>query len=152
MSQSPRPSIPEIALALEQLADRITRSEEDQLEPFVSHSLRAVVNALEFHIPGLDPAPDPEAADGMLRGAEAALNRGEEREALSRSLRGLAFSPHHPALWYMAGSACFEMGQVEDALRLLCHTLWVHPGHKTARADLEALTAFFEGDEGERAA
>ena len=152
MSQSPRPSIPEIALALEQLADRITRSEDDTLEPFVSHSLRAVVNALEFHIPGLDPAPDPEAADGMLRGAEAALNRGEEREALSRALRGLAFSPHHPALWYMAGSACFEMGQVEDALRLLCHTLWVHPGHKTARADLEALTAFFEGDEGERAA
>jgi len=152
MSQPARPSIAEIALALEQLADRVGRTEEEGLEPFVSHSIRAVVNALEFHIPGLDPVPDIEAAEGMLRGAEAALQRGEEREALSRALRGLAFAPHHPSLWYLAGSACFELGQVEDALRLLCHTLWIHPGHRTARADLEALSAFFEGDEGERAA
>jgi hypothetical protein len=30
--------------------------------------------------------------------------------------------------------------------------LWIHPGHRTARADLEALTAFFDGEEGDRAA
>jgi tetratricopeptide (TPR) repeat protein len=152
MSQPSRPSLAEISSALEQLADRINRTEDDSLEPFVSHSMRAVVNALEYHIPGLEAAPDLEAARGLLRGAERALERGQEREALSRALRGLAFAPHDPSLWYMAGSACFELGQVEDALRLLCHTLWIHPGHRAARADLEALSAFFEGDEGERAA
>ena len=152
MSGPTRPTLSEISSALEQLADRVDRSDGDQLEPFVAHTLRAAMSALEFYIPGLDPAPDPEAARGFLRGAEAALHRGQEREALSRALRGLAFAPHDPALWYMAGSACFELGHVEDALRLLCHTLWVHPGHRAARADLEALTAFFEGDEGERAA
>jgi hypothetical protein len=56
-------------------------------------------------------------------------------------------------LWYVAASACFELGGVEDALRLLYHTLWIHPGHRAARDDLQALTAFFEGnDEEERAA
>jgi len=152
MSESSRPSLSEISSALEQLADRVSRSNSETFEPFISHTLRAVVNALEHYIPGLDSPPDGEAARGLLRGAEAALHRGQERESLARALRGLAFAPHDPQLWYMAGSACFELGQVEDALRLLCHTLWIHPGHRSARADLEALTAFFEGEEGERAA
>jgi Flp pilus assembly protein TadD len=147
-----RPSQSEIALALAQLADRVTRNKDETLDPFVTHTLRAAVNALEFHIPGLEPAPDFEAARGLLRGAEAALHRGDPAEALSRALRGLSFAPHDPSLWYTAGSACFELGQVEDALRLLCHVLWIHPGHRTARADLEALTAFFDGEEGDRAA
>jgi tetratricopeptide (TPR) repeat protein len=152
MPESSRPTVGEITAALEQLADRVSRSESDMLEPFVSHTLRAAVNALEYYIPGLDPAPDLEAARGLLRGAEAALARGRDREALERALRGLAFAPHHPGLWYLAGSSCFELGQVEDALRILCHVLWIHPGHRAARADLEALTAFFDGEEGERAA
>jgi|GEM_PF-3675898 len=152
MPESSRPTIAEITSALEQLADRVARSESDVLEPFVSHTLRAAVNALEYYIPGLDPAPDEEAARGLLRGADAALKRGADREALERALRGLACAPHHPGLWYAAGSACFELGQVEDALRVLCHVLWIHPGHRAARADLEALTAFFDGEEGDRAA
>jgi tetratricopeptide (TPR) repeat protein len=152
MAESSRPSLQDITTALEQLADRVSRSEADTPEPFVSHTLRAAVLALEQYIPGLDPAPDVEAARGLLRGAEAALHRGDPNEALSRALRGLSFSPHDPLLWYLAGSACFELGQVEDALRLLYHTLWINPGHRAARADLDALTAFFEGEEGERAA
>jgi hypothetical protein len=31
-------------------------------------------------------------------------------------------------------------------MRLLYHTLWIHPGHPAARDDLEALTSFL-GDQ-----
>ena len=153
MSASPNPSLEEIARALASLADRVAASHAMPPEPFVSQTLKVATNALQQYIPGLDPAPDPDAAQGLLRGAETALHRGDDREALSRSLRGLSFAPHDPRLWYIAATASFEMGGVEDSLRLLYHTLWIHPGHRAARDDLEALTAFFEGnDEGDRAA
>ena len=153
MSASSNPSLCEITRALAVLADRVAASNALPPEPFVSQTLRVAVNALQGYVPGLDPPPDAEAAQGLLRGAEAALHRGDEREAFSRALRGLSFAPHDPRLWYLAATACFELGGVEDSLRLLYHTLWIHPGHRAARDDLEALTAFFEGnDEGERAA
>ena len=153
MSASSRPSLAEITRALAALADRVAESNESPPEPFISERVRAAVTALQTFIPGLEPAPAPEAARGLLQGAELALQRGDGREGLSRALRGLSFAPHHPALWYVAASASFELGAVEDALRLLYHVLWIHPGHRAARDDLQALTAFFEGnDEGERAA
>jgi len=153
VSKSPRPSLSEITRSLTALADRVAGSDESLPEPYISERLRAAVTALQSFIPGLEPAPDPDAARGMLRGAEVALQRGDGREGLSRALRGLSYAPHHPGLWYVAASASFELGGVEDALRLLYHTLWIHPGHRAARDDLQALTAFFEGnDEGERAA
>ena len=153
MSASPRPSLSDITRSLAALADRVAESDETPPEPYVSERLRSAVGALQAFIPGLDPAPDPEAARGLLRGAELALQRGDGRESLARALRGLSHAPHHPGLWYVAASASFELGGVEDALRLLYHTLWIHPGHRAARDDLQALTAFFEGnDEGERAA
>jgi hypothetical protein len=153
VSGSSRPSFSDITRALAALADRVAGSDESPPEPYVSERLRSTVTALQTFIPGLDPAPDPEAARGMLRGAELALQRGDGREGLARALRGLSYAPHHPQLWYVAASASFELGGVEDALRLLYHTLWIHPGHRAARDDLQALTAFFEGnDEGERAA
>ena len=43
---------------------------------------------------------------------------------------------------YLAASACFEFGSVEDAVRLLRHTLWIHPGHRHARRDLSALNLY----------
>ncbi len=153
MSASSTPSLSEITRALAALADRVAASSATPPEPFVSQTLRVAVNALEQYIPGLELAPDPDAAQGLLRGAESAFHRGDEREALSRALRGLSFAPHEPRLWYIAATASFELGGVEDSLRLLYHTLWIHPGHRAARDDLEALTAFFEGnDEEERAA
>jgi len=153
VSASSQPSLSDITRALAALADRVTDAEEAFPEPFVSQTLRTATAALERFIPGLEPPPDGDAARGLLRGAEVALQRGDAFEGLSRALRGLSFSPHDPGLWYLAASSCFELGGVEDALRLLYHTLWIHPGHRNAREDLEALTAFFEGnDEGERAA
>ena len=153
LSASSRPSLSDITRSLAALADRVAGSSESPPEPYVSERLRAAVTALQSFIPGLEPAPDPDAARSLLRGAESALQRGDGREALARALRGLAHAPHHPGLWYAAASASFELGGVEDALRLLYHTLWIHPGHRAARDDLQALTAFFEGnDEGERAA
>ena len=153
MSASSQPSLGDITRALAALADRITDANDAFPEPFVSQTLRSATTALEHFIPGLEPPPDGDAARGLLRGAEVALHRGDPLEGLSRALRGLSFAPHDPGLWYTAASACFELGGVEDALRLLYHTLWIHPGHRGAREDLEALTAFFEGnDEGERAA
>ena len=153
MSESSHPSLSDITRALASLADRVAAADETPPEPFVSERLRASVTALQTFIPGLEPAPDLDAARGLMRGAELALQRGDGREALERALRGLSYAPHHPGLWYVAASATFELGGVEDALRLLYHTLWIHPGHRAARDDLHALTAFFEGnDEGERAA
>jgi hypothetical protein len=88
----------------------------------------------------------------MSRAAQVALERGNEREGVIRSLRGLSFAPHDPTLHYALSSACFELGRVELAFRLLCHALWIHPGYHAARQDLEAISAFLEGDENERAA
>ena len=72
------------------------------------------------------------------------MEDNDAREALSRALRGLSFSPHHPGLYYVAATACFEYGAVEDAIRLLRHTLWIHPGHAAARRDLESLSAYLQ--------
>jgi len=152
VSASPRPSLSDITRSLAALAERVAESEESPPEPYVSERLRSAVGALQGFIPGLEPAPDPEAARGLrigrglLRGAELALQRGDGRESLARALRGLSHAPHHPGLWYVAASASFELGGIEDALRLLYHTLWIHPGHRAARDDLQALTAFFEGN------
>ena len=153
MSESWQPTIDDITTALTDLADRVGRSSERTIDPYVHQAIRDIAFHLELHIPGLEAAPDPETAEALTRAAQMALDRGDEREALSRALRGLSCSPHDPGLFYLAAGACFEFGAVELAIRLLYHTLWIHPGHRAARDDLQALTAFFEGnDEGERAA
>jgi hypothetical protein len=150
---SPHPTLLDITLALARLADRVSDATTPGLEPYVTFTLRRALAELELHIPGLDPAPDPEAARLFSRASEKALADGDDAEALSRALRGLACAPHDPQLCYLAASACFELGAVEDALRLLYHTLWIHPGHHQARVDLEALSAFLdEREEGENAA
>ncbi len=153
MAESQHPTIFDITVALSRLADRVSESRAPGLEPYVTFTLRRALAELELHIPGLDPAPDPEAAQLFTSAAETAMENGDSHEAMSRALRGLACAPHDPHLWYLAASASFELGAVEDALRLLYHTLWIHPGHKSARADLDALTAFLEDqDEGDAAA
>ena len=146
-----QPTIDDITRALTDLADRIAASTTDTLEPYVYQMLRDVAFHLEQHIPGLETPPDADAAYALSRAAQAALDRGAERDALSRAVRGLSFSPHDPTLFYIGASACFEFGAVELALRLLYHTLWIHPGHRAARADLESLSAFLDDNE-ERAA
>lgn len=138
------PAIGELTRSLGRLADRVLESDEPQLENFVAQRLRTTMKELRRFIPGLDEPPDREAAKGLARGAETALRRGCPREALSRAFRGLSFSPHEPLLWYLASSACFELGDVEGAMRVLTQVLWLHPGHHAARADLEALTAYFD--------
>ena len=153
MPESSHPTILDITLALSRLADRVSDTDVPGLEPYVSFTLRRALAELELHIPGLEPPPDADAAEMFTRAAEKALADADDREGLSRALRGLACSPHDPQLFYIASAACFEMGAVEDALRLLYHTLWIQPGHRLARTDLEALTAFLEGpEEGEQAA
>lgn len=155
MSESQHPTISDITLALARLADRVSESNAIALEPYVRYTLRRALQELEMHIPGLDAPPDAESARRYQVAAEAALTRGQDREALARALRGLACSPHDPNLTYLAASACFELGAVEDALRMLYHTLWIHPGHGKARQDLEAITGFLEEtgeDEGDIAA
>ena len=142
MSDSTHPTMDDILDALERLADRVAGAPVSHLDSFVSISLRRACEELRRHIPGLETPPDAEAARFLARAAYAALEDGDMREALSRSLRGLSFSPHHPGLFYVASSACFEFGAVEDAVRLLRHTLWIHPGHESARRDLKALSAY----------
>lgn len=143
-----QPSIRDITRAFTDLADRVSESTTQRLDRYTDQTLRDAAYHLEFYIPGLDPVEDADAARALARAAQAALDRGDEREALARSLRGLSFAPHDPTLFYVAACACFEYGAVEVALRLLYHTLWIHPGHRAARADLEAMSAFLD-DAGE---
>ena len=145
MTDSPRPTLNDVTRALAHLADRVLTRKTMGLEPYVAHTLKLVMGELEMLIPGLDPAPNAEAARAFSEAAEIALRDGEEREALSYALRGLSCSPHDPVLWYRAGSACVEVGSLEMGLRLLWHALWIHPGYADAQRDLEALTSFFDG-------
>jgi hypothetical protein len=142
VSESALPNLQDILDAFERLAERVAVSPSSRLDPFVSSSLRRATEELRRFIPGLDTPPDSEAARFLARSAYAALEDGDSREALARALRGLSFAPHHPGLFFAAASACFEYGAVEDAIRLLRHTLWIHPGHTAARRDLEALNAY----------
>src|SRR5262245_47174512 len=142
VSDSTQPTLDEILAALERLGDRVASASASRLDGFVSLSLRRACEELRRFIPGLDLPPDAEGARYMARSAHAALEDGNAREALSRALRGMALAPHHPGLFYLAASACFEFGAVEDAVRLLRHTLWIHPGHRPARRDLSALNLY----------
>ena len=152
MADTWQPSLEDLAQAFLSLADRVEETERVVMEPYVEQQLRDAVFHLELYIPGFDPPFDADAAQALAKAAEAALERGSERDALARALRGLSHAPHDPRLFYVAASACFESGAVELALRLLCHTLWIHPGHRAARADLEALSAFLDDTDDSRAA
>ncbi len=153
MSESWQPTLSEIALVFSRLADRVAEHEQIVLDPYVEQALRDAMFHLELQIPGWEPPFDTDASRAMTKAAQESLERGNEREAMSRALRGLSFAPHDPVLFYLLGSACFESGSVELALRLLCHTLWINPGHADARADLEALSAFLDdSDDQPRAA
>jgi tetratricopeptide (TPR) repeat protein len=147
VTDSPRPTLNDVTRALAHLADRVLTHKSVGLEPYVAHTLKLVMGELELLIPGLDPAPNAEAARAFAEAAEIALREGEEREALSYALRGLSCSPHDPVLWYQAGSACVEVGSLEMALRVLWHALWINPGYADAHRDLAALTSFFDAGE-----
>jgi hypothetical protein len=147
VSDMPSPTVSELTRALAHLADRVLTRREPGLEPYMVHTLKLAVGELELFIPGLDPVPNAEAARAFTEAAEVALQDGEEHEALSYALRGLSCSPHDPVLWYLAGSACVEVGSLEMALRLLWHALWIHPGYTDAKRDLDALTSFFDHGE-----
>jgi len=144
VSNSQHPSLQDILDAFVKLGERVSASPASRLDPFVSMSLRRACEELRLYIPGLDAPPDPEAARFLARAAYAAMEDNDAREALSRALRGLSFAPHHPGLFFVAATACFEYGAVEDAIRLLRHTLWIHPGHSAARRDMEALSAYMQ--------
>ena len=142
MPESSRPSLDEIAVVLAHLSDRVSMDRGTTLDPFVRLSVARAVTELRRHIPGLYVPPDAEAAAALATASADALRRGKHRSALSRALRGLSFSPHHPELHYLAGTACLQLGAVEAALRLMQHALWIHPGYAPARQDLETLAAF----------
>ena len=142
MSDSTHPSMAELLDALERLGDRVAGASSSRLDGFVSLSMRRACEELRRFIPGLDAPPDAEAARFLARASHAALEDGDAREALARALRGMSLAPHNPGLTYLAASACFEFGAVEDAVRLLRHTLWLHPGHRPARRDLSALNLY----------
>lgn len=141
MSKPVRPGIGEITLVLSHIADRVADDPSPRLDPILGSSLRRALEELQRFIPGLDAPPDPEAARFFRRASEAAFHDGLHRDALARALRGLSFAPHDPNLHYLAASACFEMGAVHEAVLLLSHALWIHPGHPEARRDLLTFAA-----------
>ena len=59
------------------------------------------------------------------------------------------YGPYNPMASMPGAQPDWYLGWVEGAMRLLTHTLWLHPGHHAARADLEALTAYFDQREDE---
>jgi hypothetical protein len=147
VTDSTPPTLSDVSRALAHLADRVLVRKTLGLEPYVAHTLKLVLGELQQLIPGLEPAPNAEAARAFSEASEVALRDGDEREAFSYALRGLSCSPHDPILWYRAGSACIEVGNLEMAMRLLWHALWIHPGYQDARRDLDALTSFFDHGE-----
>ena len=142
MSSEREPLMQDILDAFDRLAERVTIFSAARVDPFISATLRKAMKALRRYIPGLEPAPDPEAARFLLRAAYAAMENNDAREAMARALRGLSFAPHHPGLWFVVATACFEYGAVEDAIRCLQHVIWIHPGYDVARRDLKALTTY----------
>jgi hypothetical protein len=140
--ESSRPSLDEIAVVFAHLADRVATERARTLDPIVRLSLGRAVAELKRHIPGLYTPPDVGAAAALASASVDALRRGKLRAGLARALRGLSFSPHHPELHYLAASGCLQLGAAEEAVRLLQHALWIHPGYEPARRDLEALSAF----------
>lgn len=141
------PSFQDILDAFGRLGERVAASSTTQLDPLIEISVRRAMKELRRFIPGLDPPPDPEAARFLVRAANAAMEDNDAREALSRTLRGLSFAPHHPGLWFLTATACFDYGELNMAVRVLRHVLWIHPGHTGARRDLEALVTYM-GDQG----
>jgi len=141
VTDSTRPTLNDVTRALAHLADRVLTRKSPGLEPYVTHTLKLVMGELELLIPGLDPAPNAEAARAFAEAAEIALRDGNEREALSYALRGLSCSPHDPVLWYRAGSACVEVGSLEMAMRLLWHALWIHPGYGESSSSIWAVSS-----------
>jgi len=152
VSESWKPTIEDITNGFASLADRVADSKAPVLERYVHRTLRDLMAHLEQRIPGLEEAPDAEAAKAMVTASHVALEQGREREGLSRALRALSFAPHEPNAYHLAASACFELGAVEISVRLLYHALWIHPGHKAARNDLNALLAFLSDPDGEERA
>ena len=152
MAESWNPTLEDITNGFASLADRVADSKAPVLERYVHRTLRDLMAHLEQRIPGLEAPPDAEAAKALVSAAHVALERGREREGLSRALRALSFAPHDPQAYHLAASACFELGSVEVAVRLLYHALWIHPGHRAARNDLNALLAFLSGPEDEERA
>lgn len=146
MSETPssRPTLDEIAVVFAHLADRVAAERARSLDPVIRLSIARALAELKRHIPGLYTPPDAGAAAALASASADALRRGRLRAALARALRGLSFSPHHPELHYLAASACLQFGAAEEAVRLLQHALWIHPGYLPARQDLESLAAFHE--------
>jgi hypothetical protein len=142
VSEPTRPSLSDIALVLAHVSDRVFADDSPRLDPIVGASLRRATQELKRHIPGLDAPPDAAVAHFLEKSAAASLAHERHREALGRALRGLAHAPQDPRLHYIAGSACFELGETETALACIAHAVWVHPGFTDAWRDLEALSAF----------
>ncbi len=147
MSATPSPTIEEIRSILADMARCVAADEDPTLDPVIRAGIRRAVDELERFIPGLDPAPDAEGARHMVAAARNALLAGRPRIALARALRGLSYAPHHPELHYLAASSCFELAAASEAVSLLAHVLWIHPGHEKARRELETLSVFGPGEE-----
>ncbi len=143
-SEPSHPSLDEIIVVLAHLANRAAAERGRNLDPIIGLSLDRAMTELKRHIPGLHEPPDRGAAAHLASASANALRRGKVRAALGRALRGLSFSPHHPDLWYLAGSACLQLGSAEIAIRLLQHSLWIHPRYRPALQDLESLAPFYD--------
>ncbi|MFI5372702.1 MAG: hypothetical protein ACHQ52_14185 [Candidatus Eisenbacteria bacterium] len=145
MGEPSRINLHDIAVVLSHLAERVAADPGPGLDPVVTASLRRAIDELRRHVPGLYEPLDAEAARAHRIAGESALRDGRHRESLAHALAGLAYAPHDPNLHYLAASSCFELGAARDAIELLQHVLWIHPGHPQARLDLESLAAYTEG-------
>lgn len=147
MSGTARPTMEEIRSILADMARCVASDEDPTLDPVIRAGIRRAVDELERFIPGLEPVPDAEGARHMVSAAGNALLAGRPRVALARALRGLSYAPHHPELHYLAASSCFELAAASEAISLLAHALWIHPGHEKARRELDTLSVFGSGEE-----
>lgn len=147
MSRSSQLTLPELNRALGRLAGYVGKHHEWSSDngQYVREGLRSIISHLQYFIPGLDQPLDRDLAHSFLESAQQTLRQGQNRTALFCTLHGLGFAPLDARLWYIGATAAYELGEAELAVLMLQQTLWINPGYRDARADLEALMAFLEG-------
>lgn len=144
---APDPMWRDIRQALELIGDHVQATRG--IDPFTVNSVGKLLLELKADIPGYSPltAKDIQHAEKHRRAAITLQRVRIYHHAFREALHGLSWSPHDPELWHLAGVSSFELDNLELALLMLHHSVWIFPGDSQAHRDLDALTSQFEGEE-----
>ena len=115
------------------LAERVAAPEVMGLERRTISSLDTIRNMLLQDVPGIETSKGQCVGEELQSQADLALKQKDPKLALSHALNGLVHWPHSPTLMCTAGMACYELGELHLALRLVDYAVWVNPGYLHAK-------------------